>query len=55
MTNCYHETLQKEELAILAEWEQENAHVTKHVRPGVWDETLDLNDIDYLLDHIRVD
>jgi hypothetical protein len=55
MTNCYHETLQNDVLAIISEWEQDNAHVAKHVRPGIWDETLDLNDIEYLLDHIRVD
>jgi hypothetical protein len=54
MTNCYHETLDREVAELVEEWNFENFHATKLVQPGKWDETFNLQDLEYIYEHIAV-
>lgn len=55
MTYVHTETLGRGELALINEWELANANEVRNVRPGEWDDTFNLQDLEFIYDHICID
>lgn len=54
MTYVNNETLDKDLIELVEEWNFENFHATKLVQPGQWDETFNLQDLEYIYEHIDI-
>jgi hypothetical protein len=51
MTYVNNETLDRDLNELVEDWDLENYKSTRNVRPGEWDETFNLQDLEYIYDH----
>ena len=54
MTYVNNEILDGDVAELIEEWNFDNFHATKLVQPGKWDETFNLQDLEYIYDHIDI-
>jgi hypothetical protein len=54
MTYVNNETLAADLGELIEEWNFDNFQSTKLVQPGQWDDTFNLQDLEYIYDHIDI-
>jgi hypothetical protein len=48
------EVLDRDVAELVDDWDLENYKSTRNVRPGEWDDTFNLQDLEYIYEHIAV-
>ena len=54
MTYVNNEILDRDLNELVEDWDLENYKSTRYVRPGEWGETFNLEDLEYIYDHIDI-
>ena len=54
MTYVNNEILDGDVAELIEEWNFDNFQSTKLVQPGQWDDTFNLQDLEYIYDHINI-
>ena len=54
MVYTNNEVLDRDLNELVEDWDLENYKSTRNVRPGDWDETFNLQDLEYIYDHIDI-
>lgn len=55
MTYVHTETLGRDVTELVEAWSFENFNSIKLVQPGQWDDTFNLQDLEFIYDHICID